>query len=308
MHRTIRMLAILLELQNGATTIGALAGKFECSRKTIQRDISALVDLNLPVTSSPGVKGGVSLDPAWTLSPMNLTADEIETTILALEHATHLPASEHALMKIRSAAKPGYFDAVASDPRRPEIRRTPRSTLPDGVAQVRKVMQREMWCRIDYSGGSNPGWRLVLPQALHIAEGRWYMRAIDERSREYRVFRIDRIREIIPTLAPQDAEAIVQNAKAQPDYTSEEYPEVVVALNPAGIEFCRDHTHFHHSLEGDTLRFRCPPGDYLYVCRELLRMGTNCRVLAPAELITTMKNLVREITEHIASNKGDTVT
>ena len=308
MHRTVRMLAILLELQNGATTIGALSETFECSRKTIQRDISALVDLQLPVISSAGANGGISIDPAWTLSPMNLTPEEIETTILALENARHLPASEQTLTKIRNAAKPVYFDAVALDPQRPMIRRTPLSDMPDGVNRVRKVMQRNLWCRFDYSGGSQPGWRLVLPEALHIAEGRWYLRAIDERSRANRVFRVDRIRDIVPALAPNNADEIVTAARAQPDYDSDVFPEVVVDLTPAGLAFCRDHSHFHHVIVNDQLRFRCPPTEYLYLARELVRMDTDCRVISPPVLIQTMQNHVAKIATHLGNNQDVTVS
>lgn len=303
MHRTVRMLGILMHLQHGSTTIGALAEQYACSRKTIQRDIAALVELRIPVSSISGSNGGISLDPSWSLSPINLTPDEIETTILALENATFLPAAEQTLAKIRSAAKPSYFDEVATNPHRPQVVRSPPDAMPDAVEQIRKVMKREMWCRIDYSGGSNPGWRVILPQELHVLEGKWYLHAVDARSRATRNFRVDRIRDIVPVLAPAESDLIMEAAADRPAYGSETYPEILVNLTTSGIQFCRDHNHFHRHVNEDTLRFRCPPGDYRYVARELLRMGTDCHILAPPELIDWARTLVLELHEHITNHQ-----
>lgn len=303
MHRSLRMLGILMDLQGGSSTLGKLAAKYECSSKTIQRDIASLTELNIPVTSAPGVHGGISLDPGWMLGPLNLNAAEIETLILALESAPHLPAAESALAKIRAASTPSRFDRVDDDPLRPSSRsnRSPSIPMPDGVQQIRNILSREMWCRLDYSSGSNPGWRLVLPQQLRILEGKWYLHAIDQRSRERRIFRVDRVRDIVPALAPADAAEIIQSAENQPGYQSDHYPEIVVDLNPAAVQFCRDHSHFHQHIEGHLLRFRCPPGEYQYVARELMRMGTDCRAIAPAALLETMRELVSDIARHIAN-------
>lgn len=308
MHRSMRMLGILIDLQAGSRTLAQLAAKYECSTKTIQRDISALVELNIPVHSAAGAHGGIWLDPAWTMSPLNLTAEEIETVILALENAVFLPAAEQTLNKIRSAAKPKHFDSVAESPIRPRVLRTAPTVMPSGVDQLRNVMQRELWCRIDYSGGSNPGWRTVLPQELHLREGHWYLQAIDARSHDSRIYRIDRIRDIAPTLAPANATEIIDEASSRPDYESETYPEIVVNLNEAGIQFCRDHSHFHSCLAGNQLRFRCPPGEYRYLARELLRMETNCQILAPKALIETIREVLSEIGRHLESDPDTMVS
>lgn len=299
MHRSLRMLGIVMDLQSRPTTLGRLAAKYECSTKTIQRDIAALNELHVPIASTSGVHGGIALEPGWMLGTLNLTTAEIETLILALENAPHLPAAESALMKIRAASSPAHFDSVAEDPLRPSTTRSPSGSMPDGVQKIRNILARDLWCRIDYSGGSTPGWRCVQPKQVRLLQGRWYLRAIDERSREHRVFRVDRICDLVPALAPADAADIIQSASNQRQYDSEEFAEIVVELNATAIQLCGDHVHFHEHIHGQHLRFRCPPGDYQYVARELIRMGTDCRVIAPPGLIETMRNAVAKIARHI---------
>lgn len=310
MHRTLRMLGILIDLQNGPSTLGKLAANYECSSKTIQRDVTALTELNIPVFSSPGVNGGISLDPGWMLGQLNFTAAEIETLILALESSPHLPAVETTLAKIRAASTPSRFDAVAESPLLPNSFRNPAGKLPKALEQVRNMIRRNLWCRIDYDGGSKPGWRIVKPVELRISEGRWYLHAIDERSREQRFFRIDRVRDVIPTLAPANAEEIEKHAKVQPEYRSSQHPLVIVNLGPAGKRFCQDHTDFHEFIngDGDQLQFRCPPREYRYYAGELLRIGTDCTVLAPPELINEMQKIVKNIRKHLSLNQDDMVS
>lgn len=302
MHRTLRMLGILLELQRGPTTIAVLANSYECSRKTIQRDLADIAELGIPVIRTAGSTGGVSLDPSWSMAPVNLTADEIETAILALEHATHLPAANQTLAKIRSAATPAYFDTVATSPQRLVARASAPMDMPEVAINLRRIIHRDMWCRINYSGGSNPGWRWIRPDDLTILDGRWYLNAIDARSRERRSFRVDRVHDVVPGLAPADAEEIVAHASSQLPYQSETFPEVIVALTEKGVQFCRDHHHFHSGLSADRLTFRCPPAEYQYVARELLRMGTNARILAPSDLIHTARTIIEEMHRHLADD------
>lgn len=299
MHRSTRMLGIIFRLQHGQHTMRELAGHFGCSTKTIQRDLDELVTVGIPVVTTRGAEGGVAIDPSWWLGPLNLTTDEIETIILALENSGFLPGRGEVLAKIRAAVRPGRFDPVAADETRPHIGNTVDASPTNVLSDLRRFMQRELWLRISYAGGSNPGWRTILPRQIQISEGRWYLAAIDARSREFRTFRLDRIRELEPTLGPADAAQIVDHARNQPAYSSSTYPEVIAALTPAGVAFCQDHPRLRHCLHGSTLQFNCPPTDYAYQANDLLRMGADCRVIAPPALIQEMIRRTRENLHHL---------
>lgn len=301
MHRSLRMLGIIQKLQHGSSTLGHLAEQFECSTKSIQRDLNEMLSIGIPIVTSRGRNGGVSLDPSWWLGPMNLTSEEIETIILAIENADFLPHGAAVLAKIRTAVRPHQFDTVVDDKLRPRI--NPRGTQDSSIIQadIRKIIARDLWCRIDYQGGSKPGWRVVLPRQLHISDHRWYLTAIDERSGEYRTFRLDRIQALEPTLGPHNAADIIRNAESQPEYSSKTYPEVIAELTSEGVTFCQDHPRLRDCLVDGTLRFHCPPSDYTYMARDLMRMGTNCRVMAPIELKHEMQRIALEMLNHLES-------
>lgn len=299
MHRSLRMLGIIMDLQHGGSTLGALAQRYECSTKSIQRDLDEMLAIGIPVVTTRGRNGGVSIDSSWWLGPLNLTSQEIEAIILAMENAGFLPNRDEVLAKIRAAVKPAQFDTVIDDDLRPRVSHHGIDDSQNLQVDIRKIIARELWSRIHYLGGSNPGWRLVRPMELYISNHRWYVTAVDQRSQEFRNFRLDRIEGIEPTLGPPNAADIIEKAENQPDYGSTLYPEVVAELTPAGITFCEDHPRLRDCIVAGKLRFRCPPSDYSYMARDLLRMGTNCRVLAPSALIQEMQRMVLEMSEHL---------
>lgn len=305
MHRSTRMVGIILRLQKGRHTLSDLAEHFGCSTKSIQRDLHEMLSIGVPIITTRGASGGVSIDPAWWLGPLNLSEVEIETIIIAIENAPFLPGGDEVLAKIRTAVRPGRFDRVADDKTRPQLGDTQRADLTNFPDEIRRFIRRGLWLRINYSGGSTPGWRTILPQQLHISEGRWYLASIDERSRDFRTFRLDRILRLEPTIGPSDHAEIIKHARSLPAYSSSTYPEVIAELTPAGVDFCRDHPRLRHCLQGSTLRFHCPPSDYRYQANDLLRMGTDCRVIAPTELIREMIRRTYENLHHL-EKKQDT--
>lgn len=301
MHRSLRMLQIAMHLQHRNSNLAELSAKFECSTKTIQRDLNEMISIGIPIISTRGRNGGVHIDPSWWMGPLNLTTDEIETIVLAMENAPFLPDIDAVLAKVRAAVRPSRFDAVAEDASLPAIEHGRTFETTGVLTSIRNVMNRDMWCEIDYQGGSKPGLRTILPAEIYVANLRWYVSAVDERSRDHRNFRLDRIASLRPTLGPSDAEAIIERARNRPEYKSPDHPQIIAELTEVGLRFCEDHPRFHSCLVDGMLRFHCPPSDYPYMARDLIRMGTNCRVLAPAELKEEMLRATTEMLEHLQS-------
>ncbi|MEU8143259.1 WYL domain-containing protein [Nonomuraea sp. NPDC048901] len=79
MNRTERLYALVDELRATAPrprTVGWLADRFGVSRRTIQRDLQALMEARVPVRAEAGPRGGWFIDRDTALPPINLTAAE----------------------------------------------------------------------------------------------------------------------------------------------------------------------------------------------------------------------------------------
>jgi predicted DNA-binding transcriptional regulator YafY len=289
MHRTTRLLGILIALQARPQTAQRLAERFEVSRRTILRDIEELTQLDVPITARTGPRGGFAIPRSWWLAPMQLSDDEVRTLLLALDHlgpegdGPTWESHDRLMDKLRSSLQPAALDRAGTDPARPRVvaNVAPSSAT---VETIRRAIGEATWVRIAYGAGSAPGERRILPLDLHVADGRWYTRAIDERSGGTRHFRLDRIATIHGCLPPPEADAIVAGATSMPAYHDAAHPEIVVRLTERGQRFAADHADLRGHLDGKMIRFRCPPAELPYYGRELLRLGTEAIILGPPEL------------------------
>jgi predicted DNA-binding transcriptional regulator YafY len=94
MNRTDRLYALVEELRAVAPRPRSapwLAGRFEVSVRTVERDISALQQSGVPIWAEPGRTGGYCLDKARTLPPVNLTPSEAVAMAVALRRLDGTP-------------------------------------------------------------------------------------------------------------------------------------------------------------------------------------------------------------------------
>ena len=104
MNRTDRLYALVEELRAVAPRPRSarwLAGKFEVSSRTIERDLSALQLSGVPIWAEPGRTGGYCLDPAHTLAPLNFTVDEALAVMIALGTLGTSPFNDAATSALR---------------------------------------------------------------------------------------------------------------------------------------------------------------------------------------------------------------
>jgi predicted DNA-binding transcriptional regulator YafY len=117
-NRTDRLYAIVEELRAVAPRPRSarwLAGRFEVSVRTVERDISALQQSGVPIWAEPGRTGGYCLDKARTLPPVNLTPGEAVALAVALRQLDGTPFRSDAgtaLRKLVAAMQAG--DAAAA--------------------------------------------------------------------------------------------------------------------------------------------------------------------------------------------------
>jgi predicted DNA-binding transcriptional regulator YafY len=109
-NRTDRLYALVEELRAVAPrprSARQLAGRYEVSTRTIERDILALQESGVPVYAVTGRRGGYVIDKARTLPPLNFTAAEMVAMAVSLAGAEATPfaaALRSALRKVLAAA------------------------------------------------------------------------------------------------------------------------------------------------------------------------------------------------------------
>jgi predicted DNA-binding transcriptional regulator YafY len=202
---TAHVLTLLELLQSGGTrTAAELAGRLGVDGRTVRRYVDHLVDLDIPVESVRGRRGGYRLAPGYRMPPLMLSDDEALAVLLGLRvgHRTGLmtaagTASETAAAKIRRVLPERLarkldtlleslaFTAPPAEFPAPET--AVLLTIADAVRHHRPV-----WIRYAAARGRRSE-RTLYPYGLVAHSGRWYVTGADPGIGEDRTLRLDRI-------------------------------------------------------------------------------------------------------------------
>ncbi|HLY17550.1 MAG TPA: YafY family protein [Bryobacteraceae bacterium] len=201
MRRADRLFQIVQHLRGRRlTTAAQLAGWLQVSERTVYRDIRDLSLSGVPVEGEAGV--GYRLKSGFDLPPIMFTMDEVAALVAGARvmETWGGPAlgshARSALAKIGLALPAG---------RREEIERTrmfaPGFLVPQGATAgletVRQAILERRKVSIEYTdGGKRASRRTLHPLALNFWGTTWSVAAWCETRRDFRVFRLDRIRSL----------------------------------------------------------------------------------------------------------------
>lgn len=204
--RLLRLLSLLQVRREWAGP--ELAERLGVGQRTVRRDVDRLRALGYPVRSRPGVAGGYQLEAGTAMPPLLLDDEEAIAVAVSLRTAAGgsltgiEETSLRALAKIEQVLPNRLRHRVSSLQRYTvPIPREPRAVAPvdaEVLATLAAACRDRDRLRLEYR--SEPGetsTRHVEPDRL-ISWGaaRWYLLAWDLDRRDWRTFRVDRIRPV----------------------------------------------------------------------------------------------------------------
>ena len=201
MRRADRLFEIIQILRRSRrpVTADAIAEELETSKRTIYRDIAALLGRRVPIRGEAGI--GYVLEDGFDLPPLMLTVDEVEAAVLGAQWVTRrgdpslAKAAQDLLAKI-GATVPDDLRAYVLDP----VSAIPprHCDTPDAVdfAQLRAHIRAGRKLAMAYRDeAGRETRRTVWPCAIGYMEMARMLVAWCELRQAFRHFRLDRIRE-----------------------------------------------------------------------------------------------------------------
>ncbi len=313
-----RLLSILLRLQlRGRVSAAELAREFEVSVRTVYRDLDALSAAGVPVHAQRGRGGGLVLERGWRMPLTGLSPSEARGVPLAgLRSAARdlglgVEAADVQLKLLASLPPDAAADAALIaerfhvDPLPWYHRPEPQPLLPALAAAVWQGRR----IRVRYESWAGEAERTLAPLGLVLKAGLWYLVATPlgrarsgRRAVEPRTYRASGIRSLreLPQPAPRPAGFVL--AAHWPQAVAQFESRLMagratVRLSPQGMEILRA---VQSAAAEEALRTQRPaPGAQgaagwlecelpieaeADAARQLLRLGTELEVLAPASL------------------------
>ena len=313
--RSSRLLSLLLRLQlRGRVSAAELAAEFEVAVRTIYRDLDALSAAGVPVHAQRGRGGGIVLDPGWRTALTGLTAPEARGVALAglrgaaLDLGLGAEAADVQLKLLASLPPDAAADA-ARIAERFHVDPLPWYHRPESLPLL-PALAAAVWAgrrvRVRYASWSAQTERTLSPLGLVLKGGLWYLvampvgrgRAVAGAPRTYRASGILALREL-PQAATRPAGFVLAahwpGAVAQFEARlmagratvriSEEGLRILRAEQPAAEAWAqRTRRPWPGRARPGWCEAELPTEGEPYAARQLLRLGTEVEVLAPASL------------------------
>lgn len=181
-------------------TVGELAQEFGVSKRTILRDLQELSEMGVPLYSEVGPHGGYQILKERILPPIAFSEDEaisIFFMIHALKHYTSLPFK----IEYESIKKKFYLN-LSGDIRDAIDRLEDRVDFmavyqQEEIPLLRQLLDAAIQQKvivISYEVNEKISRRSIQPIGIYANEGKWYCPSYCFSTKDYRVFRCDRIK------------------------------------------------------------------------------------------------------------------
>lgn len=299
-----RLLGIIIYLLNHEkTTASFLAEYFNVSVRTIQRDIVTISSVGIPIYSYGGKKGGYSILPSYKIKNMNISNNEQQIIIKALESLETSYSTElvktllekyNAIIDKKEENNVFWDFSITKENNQVQNYNT---LLEECIADKKIVYIRYRNAKGNVSN------QCIEPLAIHYKWYAWYLLAYSFTKEEYRTYKIARIGELniskqISSLKHPDIKELMKKLEM-------EYYETCISIE---INFSKDEISLIKEYFPDTFIGKIENTDDMYrtfinvPAKErlwkalLLSFGDKVKIINPKnyldELIDTAKKFL----------------
>lgn len=195
--RLIGILSILL--QKETVTAPYLAEKFEVSRRTISRDIDTLCKAGIPLVTSQGRGGGISIMDGYRIDRTLLTASDMRAILAGLKSLDSVSQTNRykALMDKLHLENP---DILGSNSHIViNLGSWYRDSLAPKIEFLQNAIANHSYIRFHYCAPAGESVRTIEPYLLIFQWSSWYIWGYCLTRNDFRLFKLNRMQELALT-------------------------------------------------------------------------------------------------------------
>lgn len=181
---------ITLLLQRERVTAPELAERFEVSRRTIGRDIEAICRAGIPLVTTQGYGGGISIAEGYRIDHALLTGEELQMIFSGLRGMDSVSRRPHAAALAEKLSVPA---ADAADPILIDLSSHDHAPLTEKIACIRSAIQNRQLLAFHYCYERGECRRVIEPYRLIFKWSAWYVWGYCLTRRAFRLFKLNRL-------------------------------------------------------------------------------------------------------------------
>lgn len=180
-------------LQEEKTTAPELAERFEVSKRTINRDIEDLCKAGIPIRTSQGTGGGISIMDGYRMDRTILTSKDMQMILAGLRSLDSVSGSSYygQLMEKIQAGSSEFItgrDSILID-----LSSWYRDSLAPKIETIQDAIGDRRLIKFRYYAPSGESTRTVEPYYLVFRWSSWYLWGWCLKRKDFRLFNLNRM-------------------------------------------------------------------------------------------------------------------
>lgn len=251
-----RLLGILVVLlQKEKVTAPDLAERFEVSRRTIQRDIEHLCKAGIPLVTTQGQNGGISIMEGYKVDKTLLTTAEMQAIMAGLQSLDSV-SKTNFYSQLMEKLLPGSKNIMAGDQHiLIDLSSWHRTSLSPKIELIHRAIQDRKKVEFHYFSPCGESVRQIEPYYLLFQWSSWYVWGYCLIRQDFRMFKLNRMTELSNTEEPYSGRTVQMPDFSMGELYSYEYPVKVLFTSECKwrlIEEC-GLDHFEEQEDGRLL-------------------------------------------------------
>jgi predicted DNA-binding transcriptional regulator YafY len=294
LDRLIGILTVLL--QHDKTTAPELAKRFGVSRRTILRDIDALDLAGIPIVTTRGGDGGISIMDGYKINKNVLTTNELQTLIAGLKSVDSVAKTSHFEQLMTKLAPNGAAVSLESS-----VVIDLSSHYKDSIAEKINVFKQAIDQRktvvFDYYYPKGEIPREIEPYVVEFRWSAWYVFGFCRLRQEFRRFKLNRLWNYRVTDHIYEFRTIPSD-KEDAGYAFPE-PYNVKIIFDKSVRFRLIDEYGLHSYEerNDGLLLSLDYTNPEYIYSWILSFGDKAKVIEPQEAVERFAEMTKKLFE-----------
>ena len=192
--RLIGILSILLQQEK--VTAPYLAEKFEVSRRTINRDIEDICKAGIPLVTTQGPNGGISIMEGYRIDRTVLTSSEMQSILTGLRSLDSVSGTNKYQQLMDKLAMGNSSILTSNSHILIDLSSWYKSCLAPKIELIQAAIGAREYITFAYFGPSGESRRKLEPYLLVFQWSSWYVWGYCTDREDYRLFKLNRMLEL----------------------------------------------------------------------------------------------------------------
>ena len=291
-----RLIGIITILQqNKKVTAPYLAKKFEVSRRTINRDIEDICRAGIPIVTTQGKGGGISIMDGFNLDTTVFTTEELQAIFVGLRSIDSVSHTSHAE---RLATKIAGKDSVIplSDNILIDLSSYYKDSLAEKIELLKKAISQKRLVSFHYYYNKGEADKLIEPYLIMFKWSSWYILGFCTERQDFRMYKLNRLWNLHVT----ETEFVPREIPEQITDFDSRFPDnyVITAIFDSSEKYrlIEEYgTGCYTETEDGRLLFKCGFTNIEVMISWLLGFGDKVEVIEPKEIREQIKRIVQNM-------------